>query len=132
MKSRKVACGDCFPSGPSRSPRSRVVSTGSFLRIAWCHRRCGPFWILPRNGLASRPTGILIGQRTGIRPRTTSPNKAAQRASDDRGALRAPQQSLPAWGIERTRLLTYISLTPDGDVSALGSYGEAQCRNLVL
>ena len=30
------------------------------------------------------------------------------------------------------RLLTYISLMPNADVSTLGSYGEAQCRNLVL
>jgi hypothetical protein len=29
-------------------------------------------------------------------------------------------------------LLTYISLTPNADVSALGSCGEAQCRNFVL
>ena len=30
------------------------------------------------------------------------------------------------------RLLTYVSLRPDADVSVLGFYGEAQCRNLVL
>src|ERR1700738_316330 len=70
--------------------------------------------------------------RTGIRPRTTSPSKTAQRASDNRGALRAPHQSFPAWGLERGRVLTHMSLAPNGDGSALGSYGEAQCRNLLL
>src|ERR1700730_18307037 len=93
-------------------------------------------------GLSTSAAGIFVFRasvdslsfisRTGIRPRTTSPSKTAQRASDNRGALRAPHQSFPAWGIERGRLLTHMSLAPNGDGSALGSYGEAQCRNLLL
>jgi hypothetical protein len=47
------------------------------------------------------------------------------------------QRSLGLWLLEIQfngigGLLTYISLMPNADVSALGSYGEAQCRNLVL
>jgi hypothetical protein len=61
-----------------------------------------------------------------------SPNRTARGASGNPGALRAPQQSFPARGIQRSRLLTYIRLKPHGDVPDLDSYGEAQCRNLEL
>jgi DNA-binding transcriptional LysR family regulator len=38
-----------LPEWSSMIATSRAASSGSFLRIAWCHRRCGPFWVLPRN-----------------------------------------------------------------------------------
>jgi hypothetical protein len=103
-----------------RLPPSRMVlhdrhDAGRHLwdlsRIVWRRRRCAPFLILPRNGLASRPTGILTGKTTG----KISAKKTARRASDNRGALRAPQQSFPALGIERGRLQT----TSDPSLTAM-------------
>jgi hypothetical protein len=55
------------------------------------------------------------------------------------GALRAPQQSFPALGIERNRLQAYLRLMPNGDVlhvcirrSAMSKFGILRATALSL